>query len=341
MELRIDDFDYQLPGELIAQEPSASREMSRLLVVDRGNQSLRHDVFAALPRYLAAGDLLVANRSRVIPARLHARRQTGGQIELLLMRSESADRWRALARPARKMRRGEILHFSESPLRAIPCEPHGEGEWTVAFEGCGDVAAELRRLGELPLPPYIRSPAADPERYQTVYGDRDGSIAAPTAGLHFSPSLLDRLREAEINMAYVTLHVGLGTFRPVTVERVSDHRMHGEWGEVPEEVCCAVNETRSRGSRVVAVGTTTTRLLESAWEDDRIVPFAGETDRFIYPGYPFRVIDALITNFHLPRSTLLMLVSAFAGRDLTMRAYSTAIAERYRFYSFGDAMLIL
>jgi S-adenosylmethionine:tRNA ribosyltransferase-isomerase len=246
-----------------------------------------------------------------------------------------------MARPGRKLREGEELRVSRSDLVAIPRQRLPEGTWLVGFRGPGPVSEALHAAGELPLPPYIQNTRAPESRYQTVYADREGSIAAPTAGLHFTPELLDTLRREGIGTQFVTLHVGQGTFKPVSVERVEDHAMHAEWGEVTRETADAVNAARRAGGRVVAVGTTTTRLLETAWSDGRTVAFSGETDRFIYPGYQFRVIDALITNFHLPRSTLLMLVSALAGRENVLRAYAEAIRERYRFYSFGDAMLIV
>jgi S-adenosylmethionine:tRNA ribosyltransferase-isomerase len=262
-------------------------------------------------------------------------------VELLLTRPHAPDRWTALARPSRRLHAGDRLRCGDDGLRAEVVAPSGPGEWLVRFEGPADVAAAIRAAGRLPLPPYIGATSAPPERYQTVYADRDGSVAAPTAGLHFTPELLARLSAAGVAMHYVTLHVGPGTFRPVTAERVEEHQMDAEWGEVPEAVAAAVSDTRACGGRVVAVGTTTTRLLESAWVSGRVQPFRGDTTRFIYPGYRFQAIDALITNFHLPRSTLLMLVSAFAGRERVLKAYGEAIARSYRFYSFGDAMLIL
>jgi S-adenosylmethionine:tRNA ribosyltransferase-isomerase len=341
MPLRTDDFDYHLPPHLIAQEPAPERDRSRLLVLDRAGNTIEHCCFRDLPTILRPGDLLVANRSRVIPARLLARKETGGKVELLLTRSHAPDRWTALGRPSRRLHAGDRLRCGDNGLRAEILEQSGPGEWLVRFDAPEDVAASIRAAGRVPLPPYIGTTSAPPERYQTVYADRDGSVAAPTAGLHFTPELLARLARADIGVAYVTLHVGPGTFRPVTAERIAQHRMDAEWGEVPVEVATAMSETRARGGHIVAVGTTTTRLLESAWAGGQVLPFQGETDRFIYPGYQFRAIDALITNFHLPRSTLLMLVSAFAGRERILEAYREAIARSYRFYSFGDAMLIL
>jgi S-adenosylmethionine:tRNA ribosyltransferase-isomerase len=341
MDLRTDDFDYHLPPELIAQEPTERREQARLLVLDRSTGTMTHDRVSGICRYLHAGDLLVANRSRVLPARLHAKKATGGAVELLLLASLGSGRWKALARPSRKLRASATLSIDRSRLTAVIEEELGEGAWVVRFEGEGDVESQVRAAGTLPLPPYIRNPAAPLDRYQTVYADQDGSIAAPTAGLHFSLSLLDEIREHRVRVELVTLHVGAGTFKPVAVDRVQDHRIHAEWGEVPAGVADAVNRTRAAGGRVIAVGTTTTRLLESAASGGELHPFCGETDLFIYPGYHFQAIDGLVTNFHLPRSSLLMMVSAFAGRERTLAAYAEAARHSYRFYSFGDAMLIL
>jgi S-adenosylmethionine:tRNA ribosyltransferase-isomerase len=340
MRLRTDDFDYDLPKNLIAQEPAVERDASRLLVLDRASGTLDHRTFRDLPALLRRGDLLVANRSRVIPARIPATKESGGKVELLLLHARSPECWVVMAKPSRRLHPGDRLHCGEA-LRAQIGEATGPGEWLVSFEAPDDVAAAIRAAGHTPLPPYIVDTSAPPERYQTVYADREGSVAAPTAGLHFTTALLSRLRAVGIEVRYLTLHVGPGTFRPVTAGRVEDHRMDAEWGEIPDDVAIAINTARSRGGRIVAVGTTTTRLLESAWEDEAVRPFQGKTSRFIYPGYHFRAIDALVTNFHLPRSTLLMLVSAFAGRERILAAYQEAIQQGYRFYSFGDAMLIL
>jgi S-adenosylmethionine:tRNA ribosyltransferase-isomerase len=341
VDLHTADFDYHLPPELIAQNPADQREMSRLMVVDRSRSTIRHDRFANLGRYLSPGDVLVANRSKVLPARMRARKDTGGAVELLLLRRLGMGRWDALARPSRKLRPGMRLLIDGSRMTVLLERLGSDGEWTITLGGVPDTDAEIHRAGELPLPPYIQSSEAPAERYQTVYADREGSVAAPTAGLHFTESLIAGLRDSHIDIQFVTLHVGPGTFRPVTAERVEEHHMHAEWGEVPPAVASAVQETRDRDRRVVAVGTTSTRLLETAAASGRIEAFRGQTAHFIYPGYRFRAIDALITNFHLPRSTLLMLVSALAGRDLIFEAYAEAIRERYRFFSFGDAMLIL
>lgn len=339
--MRTDDFDYQLPPELIAQDPAPERSDSRLLVLERASGTLEHSRFRCIGEYLRPGDLLVANRTRVLPARLRARRETGGLVELMLLHAREPDVWEVMARPGRKLRPGQTLSVDRSELTATPQERLADGTWVIKFAGISNVEEALHSAGSIPLPPYIRDTHAPDDRYQTVYADREGSVAAPTAGLHFTERLLADLRAGGIGVEFVTLHVGSGTFKPVTAERVEDHQMHAEWGEVPEPVAVAVNRTRAAGGRVVAVGTTSTRLLETAWRDGTAIPFSGETDRFIYPGYEFRAIDGLVTNFHLPRSTLLMLVSAFAGKDNVLTAYREAIRKRYRFYSFGDAMLVI
>ena len=341
MALRRDDFHYTLPPELIAQEPAPQREASRLMVLDRRDGSINHTRFSRIGDYLRPGDLLVANRSKVIPARLHARKPSGGAVELLLLSPLEPTRWLAMARPSRRLAPGLQLEILGSCLSALLESKTEDGRWIARFGGSPDVPESLRRAGTLPLPPYIRNPQAPLDRYQTVYADRDGSVAAPTAGLHFSQQLLASLAARGVEARFVTLHVGPGTFKPVSVYRLQDHRMHPEWGEIPEAVATDLNETRAAGGRLVAVGTTTTRLLESAVQDGKVRPFHGETDRFIYPPYRFGAVDALVTNFHLPCSTLLMLVSAFAGRELVLAAYQEAVRLRYRFYSFGDAMLIL
>lgn len=348
--MRTEDFDYHLPAELIAQQPAEPRDQSRLLVLDRATGLIAHRRFADLPEYLHAGDLLVVNDSRVLPARLHGIREaTGGHAELLLLRETAAQRWLALARPAKRLRPGDRLHFGGGRLVGVVREVREEGQRVVEFEpGERPLRDLIEEVGELPLPPYIHQQPADPERYQTVYARQSGSVAAPTAGLHFTPALLDRVRAQGVGVATVTLHVGLGTFRPVHAERIEDHVMHAEYGVLPAETASAVRRTRAAGRRIVAVGTTSVRVLESAGlaaaSPGSVVPedgWYGWTDIFIYPGFRYRVCDALVTNFHLPKSTLLMLVSAFAGKDLIDRAYATAVAERYRFFSFGDAMLIV
>jgi S-adenosylmethionine:tRNA ribosyltransferase-isomerase len=340
-ELRTADFDYDLPAELIAQAPAPRRELSRLLVLHRDSGEIEHTTFAEIGGYLQAGDLLVANRSRVIPARILARKPTGGAVELLLLRPAGAARWTAMCRPSRKLREGMVLEIPKTGLTAMLRSALGDGEWEVEFTGEGDLEERIYASGTIPLPPYIRNEHAPLDRYQTVYADRDGSVAAPTAGLHFSDDLIASLQGGGVRMSKVTLHVGPGTFKPVSADRIDQHRMHAEWGEVPQETADAVTTTRAAGGSVIAVGTTSTRLLESAWCDSAVRPYTGETALFIYPGYTFRAIDGLITNFHLPKSTLLMLVSALAGRERVLHAYQEAVRLRYRFFSFGDAMLIV
>lgn len=340
----VSDFDFDLPEDLIAQEPSPERDRSRLLVVDRSAGTFTDAVFADIGRWLEAGDLLVVNDTRVFPARLVGRRaQTGGRVELFLVREEGGGVWEALARPAARVRVGETIVAGDGPERieADVVEVREGGRRAVRFRDYERFWERLDLWGRTPLPPYIHREGEperlDRERYQTVYARERGAIAAPTAGLHFTPELLARLEERGVARAAVTLHVGYGTFAPVRAERVEEHRVESEHYEVPPATAEAVTRTRAAGRRVVAVGTTTTRALESS---------AGETGRgvaelFIYPGYAFRVVDALVTNFHLPKSSLLLLVSAFAGRDLVLDAYRHAVRERYRFYSYGDAMLIV
>ncbi len=341
----VSEFDFHLPEELIAQSPPPRRADSRLMVLDRETGELEHRRFSDLTEYLRPGDVLVINDTRVRPARLIGmKKETGGRVEILLLKPLGEDRWEVLAKPARRLKPENTILFGNGELRAVV-----EGESDVAggrivrltYEA-EDLEALLERLGEMPLPPYIRKRLEDPERYQTVYARAVGSAAAPTAGLHFTPELLEEIRGKGVDIASVTLHVGLGTFRPVTAERVEEHRMHAEYYEVDEEAAERIRAACKRGGRVVAVGTTSVRTLETvAGLHGEIVPAKGWTDIFIYPGYRFRAVDALITNFHLPRSTLLMLVSAFASRRQILAAYEEAVNRRYRFFSFGDAMLIL
>jgi len=341
--MRTSDFDYLLPPDLIAQTPIEPRDASRLLVVDRQSGELAHRQFRDLPEYLRSGDVLVLNDSRVLPARLRGTRLRGGGFaELLLLRDLGADRWLCLSRPAKRLRLGDALSIGANTLQATVCELAPEGQRVVQFATNGRPLLEvLAGLGEMPLPPYIHERLRDPERYQTVYARDPGSAAAPTAGLHFTRDLMDAVDRTGAHLAFVTLHVGLGTFRPVQTDDISQHRMHAEFGILPAETVALVGEARSRGSRVVVVGTTALRVLESAAIQAPGAAWSGWTDLFITPGFEFRVADALVTNFHLPRSTLLMLVSAFAGKELVERAYAAAIDQRYRFFSFGDAMLIL
>lgn len=337
--MRADDFDYQLPKGLIAQHPVEPRDHARLMVLHRDSGTLEHRRFYELPGYLREGDVLVVNESKVFPARLLGRRSSGGKVELLLLRRLEGDLWEALARPGRRVRPGERLYFGEGVTGEV-VERTEDGKRVVRFSG--DLRA-LRRLGQVPLPPYIRRPPVpeDEERYQTVYAKVEGSVAAPTAGLHFTEELLGKLREEGVRIVPVVLHVGPGTFRPVEGE-VSEHRMEPEYYEVTGEAADAINEARGRGGRVVAVGTTSVRVLETvADEEGRVHPGRGLTELFIYPPYRFKAVDVLITNFHLPRSTLLMLVAAFAGRERVLEAYGEAVRLGYRFYSYGDAMLIL
>lgn len=341
--LRTDDFAYELPEELIAQTPAEPRDSSRLLVVGSDGPFI-HAVFRELPSWLRPGDVVVANRSRVLAARLEGRLGGGGRVELLLLRRITGGTWEALGRPGRRLRPGTRVALSGG-IEASVEERLEEGLCVVCFEGGEEAERRALEHGRVPLPPYIRRWTGDPERYQTVYADTPGSAAAPTAGLHFTPRLMERLREAGVELRYVTLHVGLDTFRPVRVEQPDAHRMHAEYFEVPRETAQAVRRAREEGRRIVAVGTTVVRTLESVAEamlsagDGEASQLAGWTRLFILPGYRFQVIDGLITNFHLPRSTLLMLVSAFVGRERVLAAYAEAIRCRYRFYSFGDAML--
>ncbi|MGH2386801.1 MAG: tRNA preQ1(34) S-adenosylmethionine ribosyltransferase-isomerase QueA [Chloroflexota bacterium] len=341
--MRTSDFDYDLPPELIAQQPAERRDASRLMVVHRDSGRIGHARFSDLPTLLRRGDLLVVNDSRVMRARLRGvRAHTGGKVELLLLRELEPNIWLCLARPGKRVRVGDQLRFGDGALSAEVREERAEGQRVVSFANAGAAVQDLLDgVGELPLPPYIHQQPADPERYQTVYARELGSVAAPTAGLHFTPELLRRLEDDGIGRVAITLHVGVGTFRPVQADLITDHVMHAEYGELPEAAAAAMAEARRSGGRVVAVGSTATRVLETAARRELPGPWSGWTDIFIYPGFHFRACDALITNFHLPRSSLLMLVSAFAGKELIERAYAEAIRERYRFFSFGDAMLIL
>lgn len=349
--MRVADFDYDLPPELIAQTPVEPRDASRLLVVERATGRLYHRTFRDLGEFLRPGDLLVVNDTRVIRARLHGQREpSGGRVEVFLLRrlaGGTGEAWECLVRPGRRLRTGATVSFGpRGELKGrILAETEGGKREVVFTSPEGDAAGWLERLGEVPLPPYITTPLSDGERYQTVYACHEGSVAAPTAGLHFTPELLARLETQGIRRTALTLHVGLGTFRPVQAETVEEHVMHSEYWELPSVAADAVNTARRAGDRVVAVGTTACRTLESAAKDlpegGELVAGHGWTDLFIYPGYRFRAVDALLTNFHLPRSTLLMLVSALAGPDLIRHAYEEAVRERYRFFSFGDAMLIL
>ena len=336
------DFTFDLPEELIAQTPIEKRDASRLLCLDKYSGEISHRHFYELPELLREGDCLVLNNSRVLPARLIGVRPTGGAVELVLLRDLGDNRWECLSRPGRKTKPGQRLLFGEGELQAIVEETAAGGNRIVRFEYEGIFLEVLERLGRMPLPPYIREELKDQERYQTVYSKELGSAAAPTAGLHFTRELLETIRSKGVQTAFVTLHVGLGTFRPVKEEEIENHEMHSEFCIIPPETAEIVNETRKNGGRIISVGTTSCRTLESfAKEDGSLEPSSGWTDIFIYPGYRFKCIDALITNFHLPESTLIMLVSALAGREHVLNAYKIAVSEQYRFFSFGDAMLII
>lgn len=332
---------YELPERLIAQTPAEKRDTSRLMVLNRTTGEIEHRHFYDLIEYLHAGDCLVLNDSRVIPARLFGTRPTGGAVEVVLLRDLGDGRWECLSRPGKKMRVGTEVTFGEGELTAVVEEVLPDGNRILRFSYEGIFLEILEHLGRMPLPPYIKTQLDDPNRYQTVYAREPGSAAAPTAGLHFTNELLDAIREKGVKVCFVTLHVGLGTFRPVKVEDVESHEMHSEFCTIPEETAQIIRETRENGGRVVAVGTTSTRTLESfAAEDGTISAASGWTNIFIYPGYRFKCVDALVTNFHLPGSTLVMLVSALAGRENILNAYETAVREEYRFFSFGDAMFI-
>lgn len=335
------DFYFDLPEELIAQTPIPERDHSRLLVLDRATGEIEHRHFYDLPMYLREGDCLVLNDSRVLPARLLGCRRSGGSIELVLLRDLGEGKWECLSRPGRKTKPGTELVFGDGELSATVLDVAEGGNRIVQFHYEGIFLEVLERLGKMPLPPYIKEELQDAERYQTVYSRELGSAAAPTAGLHFTNELLEEIRARGVEICTVTLHVGLGTFRPVKEEEIEDHEMHSEFCVIPEETARIVTETKTRGGRVIAVGTTSCRTLESfSRENGTLAAASGWTNIFIYPGYRFKCVDALVTNFHLPESTLIMLVSALAGREKILEAYRTAVEERYRFFSFGDAMFI-
>lgn len=336
------DFWFDLPEELIAQTPIEPRDSSRMLLLDRSTGATGEGVFRDIEQLLVPGDLLVVNNSRVLPARLFGfREDTGGHMEFLLLKQVAKDVWEVMVKPGKKAREGLIFCFGDGRLKAEILQSVEGGNRLVRFSYSGDFYQLLEEIGNMPLPHYITEKLEDKERYQTVYAKELGSAAAPTAGLHFTTDLMERLRAKGINIAYVTLHVGLGTFRPVKVDEITDHKMHSEHYYIPQETADLINATKAAGGRVIGVGTTSCRTLESAAVPGK--PFSecsGDTSIFIYPGYQFQVLDGLITNFHLPESTLIMLVSAFAGYEHTMAAYRKAVAERFRFYSFGDAMFI-
>lgn len=343
--LSVHDYYYELPEELIAQDPLSDRSSSRLLVLDKNTGAISHKSFNDITQYLSAGDCLVLNETKVIPARLMgARKNTGGAVEILLLKrlKDRKDEWEALAGPGKKARPGDVIIFGNGELECRVLEVTEDGNRIIKFFYEGRFEEVLDRLGAMPLPPYIKHSLKEKDRYQTVYARNEGSAAAPTAGLHFTSELLDKIEDMGVRIARLTLHVGLGTFRPVKVDNIKDHKMHSEHFVITKEAADIINETRAGGGSIIAVGTTSTRTLESAADSKGCVrPMESDTSIFIYPGYSFKAVDALITNFHLPESTLIMLVSAFAGRDNVLRAYKEAVEEKYRFFSFGDAMLII
>lgn len=341
MELK--EFYYHLPEALIAQDPLEKREESKLLVLGKDSGQLEHTSFKRIIDYMDDGDCLVLNDTKVIPARLYGVKQdSGGKMEFILLKKIGQDTWEILVKPGRRARIGARFVFGDNELVAEVLDEVEGGNRIVRFEYDGTFESVLDKIGIMPLPPYIKKELKDKNRYQTVYAREKGSAAAPTAGLHFSKNLLEQIGEKGINIVFLTLHVGIGTFRPVKVSRIEEHKMHAEYFDISQETCDLINNTKKSGKKIVAVGTTSCRVLETIADDSGIVrPSSGWTDIFIYPGYRFKIVDALITNFHLPESTLLMLVSAFAGKDNIMKAYSEAIENRYRFFSFGDAMLII
>ena len=342
--MKLTDYDYDLPEALIAQQPCPQRDGSRLMVVDRGTRKIHHTQFSKIGEFLPTRSLLVINNTKVIPARLIGRKlPTGGKVELLLTRQKEANTWEALVKPGRRVTHGTRLVFEEGVLAGKILAKSSLGLYTVRFKYDGDFQQILARLGKVPLPPYIkREPnRADREEYQCVYAKEAGAIAAPTAGLHFTLELMDKLKRDGIHHVTLTLHVGLGTFQPVKVEDIEAHKMHSEYFALSQTSANQINTAKREGRQIVAVGTTSVRALETAAAESSVDPYQGYTDIFIYPGYQFKIVDALVTNFHLPKSTLLMLVSAFAGHEFILKAYQEAIAQKYRFYSYGDAMLIL
>lgn len=341
-EMFVEEFDYDLPEELIAQTPLSSRPSSRLLVLDKKSGEVKHKHFYDILDLLNPGDCLCLNDTRVIPARLFgAREDTGSAVEFLLLEQKENDVWDVIVRPGKKCRPGHKIVFGNGQLKAEILEITDGGNRLVKFLYEGIFNEVLSELGEMPLPPYIHEKLEDKDRYQTVYAKHDGSAAAPTAGLHFNDEMLEAVKKKGIHLAFVTLHVGLGTFRPVKVDKVTDHLMHSEYYQISEETAQIINETKKNGGRIICVGTTSTRVIESvAREDGTVAAGSGYTNIFIYPGYRFKCLDCLITNFHLPKSTLIMLVSALAGKENVLAAYKTAVEERYRFFSFGDAMFI-
>lgn len=338
MVLRLSDYDYDLPEELIAQEPVEPRDASRLMVVNRKTGDISLCIFRDISNFLRVGDVLVLNNTKVIPARIYGRKETGAKIEVLLLRKIGDKEYEALVKPGKRAKMGTKIYFSDN-IYAEVLQKKEEGIFILQFSS-EDIEEILPKIGNIPLPPYIKKPLRDPYRYQTVYAVKEGAVAAPTAGLHFTQELLNTLKEKGVEILYITLHVGLGTFRPVVVEDITKHKIDPEYFEVEEEVAKEINLAKKEGRRVIAVGTTVVRVLEAQGKSGKLEAGRGLVDLFIYPGFEFKIIDGLITNFHLPKSTLLMLVAAFMGYDLMKRAYKKAIEERMRFYSFGDAMFI-
>ncbi|MCL5781418.1 MAG: tRNA preQ1(34) S-adenosylmethionine ribosyltransferase-isomerase QueA [Firmicutes bacterium] len=341
--MKLSDFDFQLPEELIAQEPVEKRDQSRLMVVHRDSGAIEHKTFREIIEYLRPGDVLVMNESKVLPTRIFGTKtSTGAKIELLLLRQVAPNRWEALVKPGKKARTGDMLDFGNGLMTGSILDHTDVGGRIIEFSYREPFLQVLERIGTMPLPPYIKKPLADQQRYQTVYARQEGSVAAPTAGLHFTRELLEEIRAKGVKTVTVLLHVGLGTFRPVQVEDITRHSMHQEYFEITPQAAEEINRAKNRGGRVIAVGTTSVRSLETSCDENgQVLPGSGMTGIFIYPGYKFKVIDGLITNFHLPKSTLLMLVSALAGREKILAAYRLAVQEKYRFFSFGDAMFII
>lgn len=341
--MKAEDFDFNLPEELIAQTPLKERAESRLMVLDKNKGTIRHETFKHIVDYLQPGDLLILNNTKVLPARLHGvKEETGANIEVLLLKQEEKDVWETLVKPAKRIKEGSVISFGDGKLRAVCTGEKEHGGRMLQFEYEGIFYEVLEELGEMPLPPYIKEQLEEKDRYQTVYAKERGSAAAPTAGLHFTEPLLHELKERGVRIEFITLHVGLGTFRPVSVDSIEDHDMHAEYYTISKQAENAIRETKETGGRVIAVGTTSVRTLETAARDHGFVKeSSGWTDIFIYPGFEFKAIDGMITNFHLPKSTLIMLVSAIAGQQNVLSAYAEAVEKQYRFFSFGDAMLII
>ncbi|MCX8074967.1 MAG: tRNA preQ1(34) S-adenosylmethionine ribosyltransferase-isomerase QueA [Clostridia bacterium] len=341
--MKTSDFNYELPPELIAQTPLENRQKSRMMILDKNTGSIKHKIFENILEHINSGDTIVLNDTKVLPARLFGSRENKEEIiEVLLIKELGNNKWETLVRPGKKLKIGTKVIFKQDLLEAIVVDILPEGERVIEFKYSGIFNEILDELGTMPLPPYITEKLDDKDRYQTVYSKNIGSAAAPTAGLHFTTEILTKLEEKGVNIVYVTLHVGLGTFRPVKVDNVLEHKMHSEYFNISKESCDILNETKKRGNKVFCVGTTSCRVIESAAkEDGTIFPMSGETDIFIYPGYKFKMVDALLTNFHLPESTLIMLVSALASKKNIINAYNTAVKEKYRFFSFGDCMLII